>query len=337
MKNKNLSKAETLAEKSIICDLALGFEPELEVASKWDLIPRYLNAGFNFLGLAISGDSTSLETTMRYLARHRNRLEQDDKIIMVNTVADIQLAKKLNKLAVCFWFQGTNALNNDINMVDIYYDLGVRYLLLTYNKRNAVGDGCAETHDGGLSDFGRLLIERMNKVGMLIDLSHASLKTSLDVMACSEDPVIFSHSNVFSVHPHPRNLKDQQIKVCAAKGGIIGINGANMLLGEKGATIEAMIEHIDAISQLVGSEYVSLGLDLVYFHSVLELFFEKTNPGVYSKEYLSNMDPQSWQSVQPESILQLIEGLQKRGYKNDAIQGILGENFLRVTKEVWRS
>lgn len=316
--------------------MALGFEPELEVSEKWDLLPRYLAAGYSFLGLALAGDSTSLETTIRYITRHKARLEKDSQVILVNTANDIIKAKKQNKLAVSLWFQGTNPICNDLNMVDTYYSLGVRYMLLAYNKRNAVGDGCAESIDTGLSDFGKQLINRMNQVGMLIDCSHTSYKTSMDAMQLSTAPVIFSHSNVSAIHKHPRNLNDEQIKACAKTGGLIGINGASMPLGSGDAGADRLIQHIDYITNLVGPEHVGLGLDLVYFHHVLELFFEKTNPGTYTKKYLENIDPKSWKSFQPENTINLIEGLLKQGYSKDNIKAILGGNFLRVAGQVWK-
>jgi len=329
------SKATALIKQAILCDMALGFEPELEVSEKWDLLPRYLDIGFSYLGLALAGDSTSLETTIRYIARHRARIKQDNRLILVENADDILRAKNEAKLAVSFWFQGTNPLCNDLNMVDVYYRLGVRYMLLCYNTKNPVGDGCAESSDCGLSDFGRQLVEKMNQVGMLIDCSHTGYKTSMDAMELSDKPVIFSHSNVHAINPHPRNLKDDQIKACAKTGGIIGINGASILLGDSDTSPSKLVEHIDYISELVGPEHVGLGLDFIYFHSVLDLFFEKTNPGTYSKDYLSNIDPKSWASFQPEQMVALIDALLKRGYSEKNINSIVGGNFLNVVNQVW--
>ena len=133
-------------------------------------------------------------------------------------------------------------------------------MLLCYNTRNSVGDGCTEGCDAGISQFGKMLIEKMNEVGMLIDCSHTGYRTSMDTMEVSNEPVIFSHSNVYSIASHPRNLKDDQIKACAATNGLIGINGASLLLGEFDTSSEKLSQHIDYICECVGPSYVGLGL-----------------------------------------------------------------------------
>lgn len=331
--NKLQKQIENIKNQSVIADMALGFEPEIEVSRKWDLLNRYHQSGFHYLGLALAGEFTSLETTIRYMARHRARIENEpDKYLIVNKAEDILTAKQQNKLALGFWLQGSTPLANDIHMVEMYYRLGVRYILLCYNTRNAIGDGVVEKIDGGLSQFGLQLIEKMNQVGMLIDLSHGGIKTSLETIAASKDPVIFSHSNAYGVTPHIRNLTDDQIKATHNKGGVIGINGLALFLGSEKSTSEGLVKHIDYMANLVGStEHIALGLDLVYFHEVLELFYQKAGATTYPKGYVGSMD-----SYQPEKINELIEILLKRGYSESAIKNILGGNFLRVIKQVWK-
>lgn len=326
-------KINHIKNQSVIADLALGFEPEIEVPHKWDLFDRYIQSGIHYVGLALAGEFTNLETTIRYISRHRARIQSEsDKYLIVEKAKDILTAKQQNKLALGFWMQGSNPLANDINMIETYYKLGIRYILLTYNTRNSIGDGVIEKNDAGLSQFGFKVVEEMNRVGMLIDLSHGGIKTSLQAIEASKDPVIFSHSNAYGVAPHPRNLTDEQILAVSSKGGVIGINGLALLLGSEKSSSKKLVDHIDYIANLVGSsDNISMGLDLVYFHEILDLFYQKAGSTTYPKGYLGSMD-----SFQPEKIDEIIEELLLRHYPESAIKNILGSNFLRVAEQVWK-
>lgn len=325
-------RAKTIKQDAIIADLALGFEPEIEVPRKWEFLNRYKQAGITFVGLALAGEFTSLDRAVRYISQHRTKIrQQSDDYLMVENVEDIETAKKANKLALGLWLQGTNPLGNDISMIETYYKLGIRYALLVYNTRNAIGDGVIEKSDAGLSQFGHQVIKEMNRVGMLIDLSHAGLKTSLEAIEASKDPVIFSHSNADSVVSHVRNLKNEQIKAVAEKNGVIGMNSVALFLNGNRSTGERICEHIDYVADLLGTiNHIALGLDMVYFYDILDSFYQNTG-GTYPKGYLGEID-----SFTPEKIDELIEALIKRNYTDDEIQKMLGQNFIRVAKDVWK-
>lgn len=321
-----------LKTESFIADLALGFEPEIEVAHKWDLLNEYHDRGFNYVGLAIAGEFTNLETTIRYMARHRARImKESDKYILVDTFQDLVDAQQQKKLALSFWLQGSNPLANDIHMIETYYRLGIRYMLLCYNTRNAIGDGVVEKNDGGLSQFGYKVIEEMNRVGMIVDLSHTGIKTSLDAIAASVDPVIFSHSNTAAVTSHVRNITNEQIVAIGENDGLIGINGLALFSGEQNVSIKKIVDHMDHILNLIGPKHIALGLDQVYFHELLELFYQKAGDVTYPKGYVQSMD-----SFQLQQIDQLIHEMLVRNYSEDIIKDILGNNFLRVAKQVWK-
>lgn len=323
---------QMIKANSIIADIAMDFLPEVEIPDKWSVLERYKNSGFTYLNIALGGDLTSVDTAIHYIARQRKQIQkQCDQYIIVKTVADILQAKRENKLALGFWFQGASPLAKDLNLVETYYLLGIRQILLAYNTRNEIGDGILEKNDAGLSNFGYKLIEEINRVGMLIDMSHAGIKTSLDVIEASNDPVIFSHSNAQGIHPHPRNLTDEQIKAVARKNGLIGINGMGLILGEDKPTVKKLISHIDYISNLLGSiDNIALGLDLVYFQEMLPIFFEKSGVN-YPSGYLGSMD-----GVQPEQIDEIIETLLNHNYSKDDVTKIVGSNFLRVASQVWK-
>lgn len=332
------AQAKILWQKATICDMALGFEPEIEYPGKWEALQRYAKAGFNYLSLHVATDATSLERTVQYIAWITEKLKESTNLYRpIKTSADILEAKLLNKLGICYVFQGTNPIAKDLNMIDIYYQMGVRSMILSYNVRNAVGDGCAELADAGLSKFGIKVVERMNRVGMLIDCSHTGYRTSMDAMHHSQLPIIFSHSNADAIAPHPRNLKDDQIKACAAIGGVIGINGIGVLLGDENASPSKYVEHIDYITQLVGVEHVALGSDQIYFPEIMEEFL-KNNAVMYPQDYATAIKPktQQWKSLQPHELIEVVELLLQRGYTETAIKGILGENYLRVIQQVWK-
>lgn len=330
--NKHNVRIQDIKKNSIIADIAMDFLPEIEIPIMWEVLERYHQSGFHFLNIALAGDLTSIDTTIRYLSRQRAKIEtQNDKYIIVKKSDDILKAKQENKLALGFWFQGSTPLANDINLIETYYLLGIRQILLTYNTRNSIGDGILEQPDAGLSAFGYKVIEEMNRVGMLIDMSHGGIKTSLDVIDASKDPVIFSHSNAQGINPHVRNLTDEQIKAIAEKNGLIGMSGVGLLLGAEEPTTEKYVNHIDYICNLVGAaDNIAIGLDLIYFNDMLPIFFEKSGLN-YPKGYLGSM-----KGLQPEQIDEIIETLLGAHYSDENIKKILGGNFLRVASKVWK-
>lgn len=335
MKKFNLAAAD-LYHKSTVIDLQLGFEPEIEAVYKWDILSRFSNSGFNLVSLAVATDATSLERTIQFIAEVRGRVTTESKYILAETVKDIEKAKTENKLAVNFLLQGPNAISKNLDMLDVYYQLGVRSMILAYNIRNPFADGCIEPEDAGLSRLGRQLIHKMNETGMLIDCSHTGYRSSLDAISLSKFPVIFSHSNVHALRPHPRNLKDDQIKSISQSGGVIGINGNGILLSESGeATIQKFVEHIDYISQLVGPECVALGTDWVYFPELFEDYMSR-QAIFYSTAYQKGIEAEKLTAIQPEQMIEVVDLLLQRGYSSQHIQGILGENYLRVARQVWK-
>ncbi len=330
-------KARAIWHNAVICNLALGFEPEIEYPHKWQALQRYAEAGLSYISLHIATDATSLERTLQHIAYVTKMLkEKSDIYQLVKTMDDLVAAKKANKLGIGFVFQGTNPIAKNLDMLDLYYQLGVRSMILSYNVRNAVGDGCAEHTDAGLSKFGLSVVKRMNDIGMLIDLSHTGYKTGMDTMHASQAPVIFSHSNVHAIAPHPRNLKDEQIKTCAATGGLIGINGIGSLLGDEAASIEKYVQHIDYIAQLVGTDYIALGTDEIYFPEIMQEFLQN-NSVMYPQDYSAAIKPKSdWNSIGPHQLLSVVELLLQRGYTQTDIENILGKNYIRVMDNVWK-
>lgn len=220
-----------------------------------------------------------------------------------------------------------------MDLIQVYYDLGVRQTLLAYNQKNLVADGCAEPANGGLSNFGRAVIKEMNRVGMLVDGTHTGHRSTMEAMEISEAPFIFSHSNPYAVRPHYRSIKDDQIKACAATGGVIGINGAGFWVGDMDASTEAIFRCLDYTVELVGPEHVGIGFDYIYDIDSLINFARQQRfvwPPFEGEEMVKHNYAGS------EQMVELVQMMIDHGYPDDAIVGILGENFARVAAAVWK-
>ena len=310
------------------------------------ILERAAAGGYTYLSLTVGDDQVDLAGAIRTIAKERAYfLANDDKYVLVETAADVLQAKKDGKIAVSFHFQGTLPMDYDVHMVEIYYRLGVRHMLMVYNMKNYVGDGCLERTDGGLSRFGVRLIEEMNRVGMIVDASHTGHRTTMDMFEVSEHPVIFSHANPRALWDHPRNILDDQIKACAATGGVTGIAGVGVFMGDNDASIDMVMRHVDHIAELVGPQHVGLGTDFIE-----EAERRALPPGtifnpkdVHEEAHLKASGGKSrgpsWDKIDyfaPEQVPQLTEAMLKHGYSEADVRGVLGENLLRVARQVWK-
>ncbi|SVB59591.1 uncharacterized protein METZ01_LOCUS212445, partial [marine metagenome] len=196
-----------------------------------------------------------------------------DLILQVKTSDDIYTAKKTNRTGIILGWQNTSGIEDHIDYLGIFKDLGVGIMQLTYNTQNLVGSGCYESHDSGLSDFGRDVVDEMNRLGILIDLSHVGAKTSDDAIRYSKKPVAYSHCLPSGLKDHPRNKTDEQLKFIADCGGFIGVtmfppflkNGAN-------SKINDYVEAIDYVVNLVGEDCIGFGTDFTQGHD--DSFFQ---------------------------------------------------------------
>jgi len=299
------------------------FLPQLE---------RYIRSGVNMVSIKIGCGKNSLEDHVRVLAYFRSWImRQPDKYVLALGVDDIHRAREQGKLAIAFDIEGTEGINNQISMLSAYYDLGVRWMCLTYNQNNLVGGGC-HGDDQGLTDFGRQVIDEMAHVGMVVCCSHAGYKTTMDVMAYSQNPVIFSHSNPRALWDHERNISDETMKACAETDGVVGINGIGMFLGENDIRTKTIVRHIDYAVQLIGARHVGIGLDYVFDQEELkEVLRTQQHMFPAGKGYDAGIG-----IVEPERIPKITEALLKLGYPEYDVEAILGGNFLRVAEVVWK-
>ena len=248
-----------------------------------------------------------------------------------STVDDIHQCKRDGKLGVLFDIEGMCPVQDDTSFVQTFYELGVRWMLIAYNQNNRAGGGCLDD-DCGLTDVGRSIIDEMERVGMVLCVSHTGAKTAAEALEYARNPVIFSHSNSSVVADHPRNISDDLMRACARKGGVIGINGIGPFLGSNENMVERFLQHVRHAVDLVGPEHVGISLDYVFDYSEMDAFIHD-NPDLFPP----GLSTQSgMQMVGPESMEEIAEGLARDKFSNKDIRGILGENWLRVASTVWR-
>ncbi|MBT1159944.1 membrane dipeptidase [Aminobacter anthyllidis] len=324
--------ANNLIAKAVVWESAVGWTPEC-LDEGPDMLVRYRDAGFSFLSLTIGADWDRPEPTFRHLSQQRRWFEQRaHDYQLIETVADIRAAKQSGKMAIGLHLQGAGPAAHEPAMIDSWYRLGIRWMIVAYNTRNPLGDGCHEPSDAGLSMLGRAFVAEANRVGMMLDASHAGINTSLDIIELSEKPVVFSHSSVRALKNHERNIDDVQIKALARRGGVVGINSIGAFLTDDNRSdVPALMRHIDYVAQLVGPEHVGLGLDTVFYQPFMTKLYD-SGPMMALRGY----PRPPWADVKPEVLPELVEALERHGYSETAILGVLGENFLRVAEQNWR-
>lgn len=319
-----------LHDETIVWDMTLAWSEGFGDDSTLD---RFRASGIGLVSLTAMAMKCQIGPSMTYLNKVRSAIEAHPNYILVKSVGDILRAHTEGKMAVTLNFQDTRAFEDSLDNIAAFYELGVRHAGLTYNIRNLVGDGCFERHDGGLSHYGIKVVEEMNRVGMLVDGSHCSYRTSMEAMEISSAPVIFSHANAAAVYDHPRNLKDDQIKACADNGGVIGVNGAGFYLQDSLHPVDAFFEQIDYMVSMVGSEHVGIGLDYV---ADLGVFwdFMADEPHLWPGS-LDNIRENAI-FLKPEELILITDKMVSHGYPHEDIRNILGRNFFRVAEQVWR-
>lgn len=264
----------------------------------------------------------------------RRWLEENERLSHVTSPSDLDRLGD-GRLGVTFHFQNATPLGEDLEHLQEYQRLGVRMIQLTYNHRNAVGDGCMEPEDAGLTAFGRDLLSEMNRLGIVIDLSHTGYRTTLEAIEASSVPTVFSHSNAKRVFDHPRNITDRQIRAVAERGGLVGVNAVSSFLRTDGvgANLSDLLDHIDYLVEMIGPDQVCLGLD---FWADGEIdFAEWTRTGRWTTDDLSEMVNWPQDITGPGHIPRLVEGLVERGYSETAIAAIMGNNWVRLFRQLW--
>jgi len=265
------------------------------------------------------------QVTLEQIGATRVLLRRNAGFTLALSAEDIRRAKKEGKEAVMFQLE-PQTIGPVLDRVDIGYELGVRCMLLTFNTRNFLGDGCGEKSNSGLSNLGFDVVERMNKVGMLIDLSHCGERTTLDAIEASKDPVLINHAGARTLNPIMSRLKsDEQIHALAEKEGVFGVSAIpNQLSNVKRQGINDLLNHVDYVVKLAEVDHVAIGLDICFddhvaFHRTLIKRLMRGTGQEFNAEYMEGI---------------ITRGLVSRGYSDQEIEKIIGGNALRIIEQV---
>ena len=262
-----------------------------------------------------------------------------DLLMRIDSVGDIDQLRQTDKTGIILGVQNSDHFQA-VEDVKRYYFAGQRISQLTYNTQNMIASGSTDRADGGISDFGESIVKAMNEIGMAVDVSHCGDQTSLDAFELSAKPVLVTHSNCRALSiGHPRCKTDEAIKAMAARGGVMGVTAVrNFVKVDEPTTIEHYIDHMDHIVKLVGIDYVGIGTDsdLKGYDALPKEIYDQLKAGYKSSySFRDKIDIEGLDH--PKKMYDLTEALIRRGYSDDNIRAILGENFRRVLGEIWVS
>lgn len=304
--------------------------------------------GLNSFFLTVPHSTNGFRSAIQGIAKVYNLADDlSYNLHIAKDYDDLMESNKKNKISIIFAFQDPAPIENSIDLLRIFYELGIRVIQLTYNKANYLGTGATESIDRGLTDFGKEAIIEMNRLGIIVDLSHCSYQTAIDAMKLSKQPVIYSHANVKAITDNPRNKTDEELKILKQLDGVIGLSPWGPLCWKKEnkqqPTLDDYLDHIDYVANFIGIDYVGFASDNTIDYSADEkgtteqsLLYPSV-VGEYNK-YVG-IDPKVRHARDSKGIHEIhniINGLSKRGYKEEDIAKFLGNNFLRVIKKVWK-
>ncbi|MCW5222059.1 dipeptidase [Verminephrobacter aporrectodeae] len=294
-------------------------------------------AGVHYVSVNVGMDMNPVAQILSVLAGFRARIAaRPERLRLVASVAEIRAAAAAGVLAVGFDLEGALPLLEQPDMVALYRDLGVRQIHFAYNRNNSVADGC---HDAqrGLTPLGRRMVRAVNEAGLLMDCAHTGRRCSLDIMAASAKPVVFSHANPLALVEHGRNVSDEQIRACAATGGVVCISGVSAFLGTRTPGAGDVARHAAHVANLVGAQHVGIGLDIGFRQNELN----DDPPGDHDPDYWWPRAAGYNRAVErmrytPVETWQVLSGaLQEVGMSAAEAAAVMGGNMLRVAGQVW--
>ncbi|AOW14289.1 peptidase M19 [Hydrogenophaga crassostreae] len=309
----------------------------LHPEASFEPLDRYRALGVHYVSINVGMDMNPLSQILPVIAAFRARLAAEpERYVLPKKVSEIESARVNGQLAVGFDLEGALPLLEQPAMVALFRDLGVRQIHFAYNRNNAVAGGCHDTPQG-LTALGRRMVDAVNDAGVLMDCAHTERRSSLDIMARSRHPVVFSHANPLALAEHGRNVSDEQIRACAATGGVVCLSGVSPFLGIDQPGAIDVARHAAYVADLVGAEHVGLGLDIGFSQSGL------------TDDPPPPFDPGRWwpaaagygQGIRGitytplDTWSDLPQALQAAGMRDTDIRGVMGGNMARVARHVW--
>jgi membrane dipeptidase len=268
-------------------------------------------------------------------------IHHQDMLVHCLTTEDIWRAKRNGQIAFVISLEGAAMIENELDRIDILYGLGVRCLGIAYSEGNALGAGLREHNDGGLTQFGRDAVRRMNRLGMAIDISHSGDRTGMETIELSEKPVFITHAGARALWNSNRLKDDETIKACAAKGGVIGIEAApHTTITQKTPkhSLESFMEHFEYCAELVGIDHVAFGPDVLFgdhvglHHTLSEALSIAQSRGKLAYEEVEFVDGLESPA---EAFPNIVSWMITHHYSDEDIAKAIGGNVMHVLKEVW--
>ena len=328
-------RAKEIYDQSIVID-ALNYSPTLPNLGHSEYLEEYARAGVTAVHFTIQLPYEGLYNFLNQVSLWYEMAEEAECDV-ATTAKDIRMAKEKKKKCIIFGIQNAKPLEENVSLVRVFHKLGIRIIQLAYNDQNLIGAG-GDEKDAGLTNLGQRMIEKMNQIGILVDVSHCGSRTTMDAIHYSAKPIAFTHANPKTLCDHYRNKTDEQLKALANRGGVVGLTAYTPIsktLKEKRPTLKDFLDCIDYVAKLIGTEHIGFGLDLspiVQWDPEGYRVWAVKHPGLA----VENLDEISIQGLEkPFDIFGIARGLFSRGYSDKEIRGILGENFLRLFEEAW--
>ena len=342
------ARAIALMQRSLVIDMLSVFTLNFPNQAKWEANPEtftdaefkvFLDSGINVFHPAVGlGGPNAYEQALEFFSRWNAFIAgSDERLMRIDSVNDFSRVKASKKIAVILGLQNAQHFRRPDD-VNFFHALGQRVSQLTYNSRNLIGNGATERRDEGISDFGVAIIDRMNTVGMAIDVSHCGDRTTLDAFELSKKPVLITHSNCrVLANGHPRDKSDEAIRALKKSGGVMGITGVRMFVSDKEpTTIENALDHFDHVAKLIGPEHLGVGSDIdLYGYDAMPPALNKQLRAGYKGSYGFREKIDIEGLDHPKRMFDLTEGLIRRKFSDANIEGVLGGNFRRVLTQIW--
>ena len=310
-----------------------------------DMIRNAVQSGITAMNVTVDGGDFS--STVRIVARWLDNTALYPEVFQqVRTLADLENAKSSGRMGLVFGFQDATPYEDDLDNIDVFDQMGVRVVQLTYNTRNLVGDGCLEPGNAGLSVYGLQVVERLNELGSIVDLSHCGKRTTAEGIRASTSPVAITHSGCNAVAPHPRGKDDEDLRAMADRGGVLGVYLMPFLSPGRVPTAEDVMLHIEHALNVCGEDHVAIGSDLSvtpisdsdeYWAKHREFVAERIAAGIAAP----NEDPDILFTVpqldSPHRMRLIADELHARGHSDRIVEKVIGGNWVRLLRDVWKS
>jgi membrane dipeptidase len=348
--------AQALHRESVVIDSSVVAVIDYVAENMW--LDDVLKGGLTATNLTVCMQRSFTEALKELMGHSHWAEKNSDRVIVVRKAADIERAKREGKHGIVYGPQDSMFLERSVDLLDVAYEHGLRAMQLTYNYQNEVGAGCRERKDSGLSVFGESVVQRMNELGVLIDLSHTGDRTCWDAIEQSRDPVSFTHTiprrsapekpggyaewanrstslwGSFVEYSKQRGKPDDMMQACAEKSGVIGVTPFFAKKAGKTTITDDTLDQLDETVDIVGVDHAGFGSDLEFPNSITRAAFIYKNPGRIDVDYFTPMD-KTWGYGWLEHMPNFTMGLVARGYSDQEIKKILGMNFVKLFKRVW--